>query len=289
MNEKEEFFNIGPSKEEYMDFFEKLKSDISFHPEEWFSFVRKTGILIKNYEYGVFSLKEVEDFMEEFIPYREYLVNNFFASDGRDYNEGLYIFRIEEKKLDEKIVYQFKDEEKKVRRSDVHLNFLFPKTVEIEDLLIEIVKSRDDFENNRKIGNLNDEPQKKTKAGPRFPYKIPAGTEWKNITLVFTNKEAVRILVAGKTHGTDFAGMGFADGRSGERNLQWALLRLLAERGGMILASDTDANNNFKKQKQTLSEKLKEYFSLETDPFVRYKKEDGYKLKMTIFFETERK
>lgn len=129
------------------------------------------------------------------------------------------------------------------------------------------------------IGNSISEKDKK--AG--FPYTIPDGTRWESIMLTFLNDEYVKINVAGHTHETGFADMGFVDGRKkGECNELWLLLRLLAKQSGSLSASDPKAKDKYKQKKARLASALKAYFRLDTDPFQPYAKEKAYTLKMTI-------
>lgn len=123
---------------------------------------------------------------------------------------------------------------------------------------------------------------------PRFPFKIPAGTTWENITMIFTTDNKVEIRVGKHTHSTNFADMGFSDGRKiGKPNMLWALLKLFAMKNGSLPPSDPDANDRYKKQKQLLADHLKEYFAIEYDPFKPYSKTHGYAMKMVIFMEED--
>ncbi len=114
----------------------------------------------------------------------------------------------------------------------------------------------------------------------KFPFKIPAGTTWKNIIIQFTNSDYVNIQVAGHSHPTGFADMGFVDRRTSKPTIQWGLLSLLAKGGGELPNSSSDVDDKYKKHKQILSDKLKDYFNLESDPFETYK--SGYKTKITL-------
>ncbi|MFA7194079.1 MAG: hypothetical protein WC087_04150 [Candidatus Paceibacterota bacterium] len=114
----------------------------------------------------------------------------------------------------------------------------------------------------------------------KFPFKIPAGTTWQNITIQFTNTDTVNIQVAGHSHQTGYADMGFVDNRTSKPTIQWGLLSLLAKGGGELLNSSSDTSDNYKKHKQLLSEKLRDYFNIESDPFEPYK--GGYKTRMTL-------
>lgn len=122
--------------------------------------------------------------------------------------------------------------------------------------------------------------EKSTSHTNKFPLKIPAGTTWQNIIIQFTDSNYVNIQVAGHSHPTGYADMGFVDKRTSKPTIQWALLSLLAKGGGELPNSSSDASDNYKKHKQLLSEKLRGYFNIESDPFEPYK--GGYKTRMTL-------
>lgn len=122
--------------------------------------------------------------------------------------------------------------------------------------------------------------EKNTSSTSKFPFKIPSGTTWQNITIQFTNSDVVNIQVGGHSHQTGYADMGFIDKRTNKPTTQWALLLVLAKNGGLLSASSADARDKYKKHKQLLSDKLKDYFDLEPDPFEPYK--GGYKTKITL-------
>lgn len=122
--------------------------------------------------------------------------------------------------------------------------------------------------------------EKSTSQTNKFPFKIPAGTTWQSIIIQFTDSNYVNIQVAGHSHPTGYADMGFVDRRTNKPTIQWGLLSLLARGGGELPNSSSDASDNYKKHKQLLSEKLKGYFNIESDPFEPYK--GGYKTRMTL-------
>ena len=122
--------------------------------------------------------------------------------------------------------------------------------------------------------------EKSTSHTNKFPFKIPAGTTWQNIIIQFTDSNFVNIQVAGHSHQTGYADMGFVDKRTNKPTIQWGLLLVLAKNGGLLSASSGDARDKYKKHKQLLSDKLKDYFDIEPDPFEPYK--GGYKTKITL-------
>jgi hypothetical protein len=74
--------------------------------------------------------------------------------------------------------------------------------------------------------------------------------------------------------------MGFVDKRTSKPTIQWGLLSVLAKGGGLLPASSSDARDKYKKHKQLLADRLKDYFDIEPDPFEPYK--GGYKTKITL-------
>ncbi|NCN11694.1 hypothetical protein GW937_00035 [Candidatus Kaiserbacteria bacterium] len=135
--------------------------------------------------------------------------------------------------------------------------------------------------------NVHDVHKEQKTQIPKFPYKIQSGTIWEKFYIQFRNPEAVTIRVSGHTHDTSYADMGFADGRTGKPNMQWGLLLLLAKNGGSLTTGDPKANDKYKKHKQLLSDTLKGYFSIDTDPFKPYEKDDGYEIKMKLAYSEE--
>lgn len=124
--------------------------------------------------------------------------------------------------------------------------------------------------------------------GPKFPYKIPAGTHWNQIILKFLNDETIEIWVKKLKHTADFKEMGMVGkGNKPEPSEQWLFLKVLAKFNGELSIRDPDAKDRYKKQKQALSESLKSYFSIDYDPFYPYqnspeKSGNSYKIKITL-------
>jgi len=128
--------------------------------------------------------------------------------------------------------------------------------------------------------------QRKSASGQKsflFPYKIPAGTRWEDFMFAFIDDEIVVVKVKQHEVTLNFEDMGMADGRTGKPVIQWELLKLFAKNNGEILATSPEARDNYKKQKQILSQKLQEYFAIDFDPFRPY--EGAYKTKFRIFYK----
>lgn len=125
-------------------------------------------------------------------------------------------------------------------------------------------------------------------SGPKFPYKIPAGTHWNNVIIKFLNDEEIEIYVKKLRHITNYKEMGMiGKGKVPIPNEQWVFLKVLAKCNGEITIRDQEAKDKYKKQKQALTETLRNYFSIDYDPFYPYKscpEKDGnsYKTKILL-------
>jgi len=124
--------------------------------------------------------------------------------------------------------------------------------------------------------------------GHKFPYKLPSGTSWQQITITFLNEEQIEIEVYRFKHITDFKEMGMVGkGKLPTPCEQWVFLRVLAKCYGELTIKDTEARDKYKKQKQALSNVLKDYFSIDYDPFYPYqscheKRGNSYKIKLVL-------
>jgi hypothetical protein len=124
--------------------------------------------------------------------------------------------------------------------------------------------------------------------GPKFPFKIPAGTHWNNVIIKFLNEEEIEIHVKKLKHITNYKELGMiGKGKVPTPNEQWIFLKVLAQCQGEITIKDPEAKDKYKKQKQALTETLRKYFSIDYDPFYPYKscmEKDGnsYKIKILL-------
>lgn len=124
----------------------------------------------------------------------------------------------------------------------------------------------------------------KTGKGNKFPHPIPAGTTWNNVVITFLDDRRVKMNVSGKEHTANYVELGLTGyGNPPAPSVLWSFLRVLAQLNGEIEIKDPEAKDQYKKQKQQLSQFLKKYFSLDTDPFHPYKNEKSYKTKFTVF------
>lgn len=124
--------------------------------------------------------------------------------------------------------------------------------------------------------------------GPKFPYKIPSGTQWHNVIIKFLDDDQIEIYIKKLKHTTNYKEMGFVGkGKIPEPSEQWILLKVLAKCNGEITIKDDTAKDTYKQQKYLLTESLKSYFSIDYDPFYPYKSSseksgNSYKIKLTL-------
>lgn len=74
---------------------------------------------------------------------------------------------------------------------------------------------------------------------------------------------------------------------------QWIFLKVLAQKHGEITIKDPEAKDRYKKQKQALTEALRNYFCIDYDPFYPYQsslEKDGnsYKIKLLLIPPSKR-
>lgn len=123
----------------------------------------------------------------------------------------------------------------------------------------------------------------------RYPEKLKAGTQWKDITIVFEDERNVVIHCKGKQISQSCEEMRFVKGASATPTATWDFLETLARHNGELFPDDADAKSSFKKQKELLTGALKAYFQKEEDPFFPYdtspeKRHRSYKARFGVFY-----
>lgn len=128
-----------------------------------------------------------------------------------------------------------------------------------------------------------------------FPFPLPSGFPWEQITVHFKNGHEVVIKANGKTHQTNFWKMGFQKGKSQSTpNLQWWFLHALAQAGGeaakgLLERLSSKERDQLKSRKKMLVKQLCNYFELETDPFYGYRDSGMYRIKIVLLPESTKK
>lgn len=104
------------------------------------------------------------------------------------------------------------------------------------------------------------------------PLKLPPRTAWEDIEMHFLNEYDIEIWAYGKFFAkVNNEALGCVDTKSKDRkpDVQWNLLHKLSVAEGKFDANQgKDIKERFKKQKETLSKRLKESFGIEDDPIV---------------------
>jgi hypothetical protein len=128
------------------------------------------------------------------------------------------------------------------------------------------------------------------------PLGLPPNTIWEYITIQFIDDENIKITAPDNfKYKANYTEMGFKDKKKLCPNIQWKFLHFLSLRKGYLswksLAEERNAMkqkdiekliNQAKKRKQLLSEKLKEYFQINEDPFYDYRKKNAYEVKFNL-------
>lgn len=127
-----------------------------------------------------------------------------------------------------------------------------------------------------------DEEYKSTNA--LFPFVIPKLKSWDGLSLQFSGDKHVEITFPGFNGilKLSYVDMNCVDKRNGKPDSQWALLKILASLQGSVTWKDKSAAATIKKSKQALKRRLIELFGVEEDPFHRYTKKEGYRVKFIL-------
>lgn len=110
-----------------------------------------------------------------------------------------------------------------------------------------------------------------------FPTLV--GTKWGQIVIAFLNGDEVLIKAGSISVKAGFTKMGMIDSRKRDKNKQWLLLEEVANGNGLF------PSRHNKRQRQILARKLKSYFNLSDEPFV--KKNRKWETVFVIHPETE--
>lgn len=146
-----------------------------------------------------------------------------------------------------------------------------------------------DFDDDNRLQSFPQKPDGEASQASeknKFPYKLPAGTKWSNIIIKFLDDENILIQVLQFKHETNYTNMGLT-GHGNKPSTLWVFLKVLSLHEGEMTIKDPAALDKYKKQKELLSKKLQDYFSIDYDPFFPYKsseekKGNSYKIKITL-------
>jgi len=158
-----------------------------------------------------------------------------------------------------------------------------PNTISIEIPISNQKKVYSESELNSIIEKVIKETVKKTMPRKnRFPYKLPQDFPWSKITVKFMDGHNIKIVAGDYIYDADFKELNFHNSKNKKPNVQWELFKSLSENNGKFSWDNNFASLKIKKRKQLLSQGLKEYFQIKSDPFFSYRKEKGYKIKINL-------
>jgi hypothetical protein len=115
---------------------------------------------------------------------------------------------------------------------------------------------------------------------------FPKDLTWKEVSIVFTSDEAVKIKARGIARKVTYLEMDFKDGRKGDRpDSRWGFLLRLAQHGELRLDNsdiDQKTKDGAKTAVKDIRKRLKEFFGIDDDPFHKYRKVKAYKPRFTL-------
>ncbi len=117
--------------------------------------------------------------------------------------------------------------------------------------------------------------------------KFPADLQWSELTIQFLNGEEAIVKYRSILFQTTADEMGFLDKKTKSPNSQWQLMLQLASHGGELTwnnNSDLSQNDkdSMKKRKQLLVQGLQKYFGISGDPFLPYRENKAYRIKIKL-------
>jgi hypothetical protein len=114
--------------------------------------------------------------------------------------------------------------------------------------------------------------------------RYPGAADWRNVEIVFLSDFRVQIRMNGKqSEPTNYAELGFDDGRSENPNRAWLALRSLAESGGLLREGSAlgEPWPKVEKRIQEIRRRLRELFGISADP-IPFVEGSGYRTMFKI-------
>jgi len=125
--------------------------------------------------------------------------------------------------------------------------------------------------------------QKKLKPNRQLTFPTPEGTKWEDVNIEIKSNDSVRIRVKDIVKTYSALDMGFRDQRKGDLlNLQWDLLVKFAETSGVMSWASPHAKRGAYKNVQLLKNILRNFFGINDQPIMNYKKRIGYVARFNI-------
>ena len=114
----------------------------------------------------------------------------------------------------------------------------------------------------------------------RFP--TPPDAEWKDVHIRFTDGHTVTVKVGTVAECVTYAEMNMKHALSGQPTVLWQLLQAFAGNDGRFDWRNPQASRQIKQRVCRLRKTLKSYFGLTADPFFKYQKGIGYRVRFQI-------
>ena len=103
-------------------------------------------------------------------------------------------------------------------------------------------------------------------AGPQPVWELPSDATWGELTFTLIADEVLNVSFRGQTRRLEPDHLGMKDGRSGKPTEAWVFLQALARVGGSLGPMSPDVVEDYKKDKQALTKRLREAFRIQEDP-----------------------
>ena len=133
----------------------------------------------------------------------------------------------------------------------------------------------------------------KTGSSPRkiedvyLAYALPADATWGKLRVKFVDGHTVKVAYPGlQSKKFDYKDLDFQDTRTNNPDLKWKFLQILAENHGSLSPEKYDRRFH-KNTKYEVAKRLKAFFAVSDDPFEKYSKQDGYRLRFTLLPESD--
>ncbi|MBW8270340.1 hypothetical protein [Caldovatus aquaticus] len=103
-------------------------------------------------------------------------------------------------------------------------------------------------------------------AGPQPVWELPPDATWGELTFTLVADEVLNVSFRSQTRRLEPDHLGMKDGRSGKPTEAWVFLQALARVGGSLGPMSPDVVEDYKKDKQALTKRLREAFRIQGDP-----------------------
>jgi len=118
--------------------------------------------------------------------------------------------------------------------------------------------------------------------GSLVHFPTPADATWGDVVIQFVDGHTVSVRCKTVSGVFNYTQMGMVDRRNGNPDVQWQLLRDLAEGHGQMTWDVSAARRENKKRKQTLNQRLGAFFGIEGEAIIWDKKATNYRCRFLL-------